>query len=260
MIIVTFDMNQYLIFLLASCRTAGVIFFNPIFGRNSVPTIMKVGLSLAIALYAVFDLSVNQIQVINYSTIEFIGAMLQGFVIGIVIGFIMSMFLTVFQLGGELIDMQMGLSMASMYDPATKASISVTGNLLTAMYVLIFFISNAHLALFTVLIKSFQVVPVGFGGVSDKVGVYFIELMYYIFLYAVQLAIPIIVTEIIAEFAVGILMRLVPNINVFVINIQIKVFIGLIVIFTLIPTLANFMTQMNLLMMEKINQVLTFFM
>jgi flagellar biosynthetic protein FliR len=218
---------------------------------------MKVGLSLALAMFAVFELGTT--QVINYTAIEFIGAMLQGFIIGIVIGFIMTLFLSVFQLGGEVIDMQMGLSMASMYDPATKANISVTGNLLTSMYVLIFFISNAHLALFTVVIKSFQVIPLGIGQVSGQVAVFFIELMYYIFLYAVQLAIPIIVTEIIAEFAVGILMRLVPNINVFVINIQIKVIIGLIVVFTIIPALANFMTQMNFLMMEKITQVLTFF-
>lgn len=253
----TFDMNQYLIFLLASCRVAGVIFFNPIFGRKGVPNIMKVGLSLVIALYSVY--SVGNLQVINYSTIEFMGAMLQGFVIGFVIGFIMQLFLSVFQLGGELIDMQIGLSMASMYDPSTKANITVTGNIFTAMYVLIFFISNAHLALITVVIKSFQMIPLGFGTVSDRVGVYFIELMYYIFLYALQVAIPIIVTEIIAEFAVGILMRLVPNVNVFVVNLQIKIFIGLIVIFTIIPTLANFMTQMNMLMMEKINQVLTFF-
>ena len=254
---VTFDMNQYLIFLLASCRTAGVIFFNPIFGRNSVPAIMKVGLSLAIAMFAVFELGTT--QVINYSALEFIAAMLQGFVIGIVIGFITTLFLSVFQLGGEVMDMQMGLSMASMYDPATRANISVTGNLLTSMYVLIFFISNAHLALFTVVIQSFQVIPLGVGQISNQVAVYFIELMYYIFLYAVQLSLPIIVTEIIAEFAVGILMRLVPNINVFVINIQIKVIIGLIIILTIIPALANFMTQMNLLMMEKITQVLTFF-
>ncbi|HAZ06284.1 MAG TPA: flagellar biosynthetic protein FliR [Acetobacterium sp.] len=253
----TFDMNQYLIFLLASCRTAGVIFFNPIFGRNSVPSIVKVGLSLAIAMFAVFELGTT--QVIDYSAIEFIGAMLQGFIIGIVIGFIMTLFLSVFQLAGEVIDMQMGLSMASMYDPATKANISVTGNLLTAMYVLIFFISNAHLALFTVVIKSFQVIPLGLGQVSEQVAVFFIELMYYIFIYAVQVAIPILVTEIVSEFAVGILMRLVPNINVFVINIQIKIIIGLVVIFTIIPALASFMTKMNLLMMEKITQVLTFF-
>ena len=146
-----------------------------------------------------------------------------------------------------------------MYDPATKANISVTGNLFTAMYVIIFFTSNAYAALFSVLISSFQVVPLGIGEISSRIPVFFIELMYYIFLYAVQLAIPIIVTEIIAEFAVGILMRLVPNINVFVVNIQIKVFIGLIVVFTIIPALANFMSKMNMLMMEKITQVLTFF-
>ena len=250
-------MNQYLIFLLASCRTAGVIFFNPIFGRNSVPNIMKVGLSLAIALFAVFELGTT--QVINYTAIEFIGAMLQGFIIGIVIGFIMTLFLSVFQLGGEVIDMQMGLSMASMYDPATQANVTVTGNLLTAMYVLIFFVSNAHLALFSVVIQSFQILPLGLGNISDRVGIYIIELMYYIFIYAIQVAIPIIVTELISEFAVGILMRLVPNINVFVINIQIQMMIGFVVIFTLIPALANFMTRMNLLMMEKITQVLTFF-
>jgi Flagellar biosynthesis pathway, component FliR len=218
---------------------------------------MKVGLSLAIALYAVFNL--GMVQVINYSVIEFIGAMLQGFIIGIVIGFIMQMFLSVFQLGGQLIDMQMGLSMASMYDPATRANVTVTGNVLTSMYVLIFFVSNAHLALFSVVIQSFQILPLGIGTVSDRVGVYIIELMYYIFIYAIQVAIPIIVTELISEFAVGILMRLVPNINVFVINIQIKMMIGFVIIFTLIPALANFMTRMNLLMMEKITQVLTFF-
>ncbi|MBU4542001.1 MAG: flagellar biosynthetic protein FliR [Acetobacterium sp.] len=253
----TFDMNQYLIFLLASCRTAGVIFFNPIFGRRGVPTIMKVGLSLALGLFAVFEFSA--VQVINYSAIEFIGAMLQGLVMGMVIGFIMQMFLSVFQLGGQFIDMQMGLSMASMYDPATQANVTVTGNLLTAMYVLIFFVSNAHLALFSVVIQSFQILPLGLGNISDRVGIYIIELMYYIFIYAIQVAIPIIVTELISEFAVGILMRLVPNINVFVINIQIQMMIGFVVIFTLIPALANFMTRMNLLMMEKITQVLTFF-
>lgn len=66
--------------------------------------------------------------------------------------------------------------MASMYDPATRANISVTGNLLTSMYVLIFFISNAHLALFNVVIQSFQVIPLGVGQVSNQVAVYFIEL------------------------------------------------------------------------------------
>ena len=254
----TFDMNLYLIFLLASCRAAGVIFFNPIFGRGSVPNVLKIGLSLVLAMYSVYQ--IGNTQVIDYSIIEFVGAMLQGFAIGLLIGFIMQFFLSAFQISGELIDMQIGLSMASMYDPSTKANITWTGNMFGAMYVLLFFVSDCHIALFNVVIKSYQVIPVGLGTIDPHVGVFFVELISYIFLYALQVAMPIVVVELIAEFAVGIMMRLVPNISVFVINLQLKIIIGMIIILTIIPTLAGFMTRINMIMMEKITQMLSFFM
>ncbi|WP_126981267.1 flagellar biosynthetic protein FliR [Acetobacterium bakii] len=251
-------MNQYMIFLFASCRVAGMILFNPIFGRKSIPNGLKLGLSIMIALNAVYQ--IDDISVIDYTTIELMIAMIKEFAIGFVIGLIMQMFLSIFHLGGELIDMQIGLSMASAYDPSSNASISVTGNLLSTMYIFIFFISNSHLALINVVVKSFQVIPIGLEAISTRVGVYFIELFGYILIYAVQLALPIIVVEIIVEVAVGILMRLVPNINVFVINMQLKIMIGLVVILTIIPALTQYMTKVDMIMMEKITQVLTFFM
>ncbi len=211
-----------------------------------------------IALNAVYQ--IDDISVIDYTTIELMIAMIKEFAIGFVIGLIMQMFLSIFHLGGELIDMQIGLSMASAYDPSSNASISVTGNLLSTMYIFIFFISNSHLALINVVVKSFQVIPIGLEAISTRVGVYFIELFGYILIYAVQLALPIIVVEIIVEVAVGILMRLVPNINVFVINMQLKIMIGLVVILTIIPALTQYMTKVDMIMMEKITQVLTFFM
>jgi len=253
-----FDMNQYMLFLFASCRIAGMIFFNPIFGRKSIPNVFKVGLSIMIAINAVYQ--INDVSVVDYTTIELMLALIKEFGIGFAIGLIMQMFLSIFHLGGELIDMQMGLSMASAYDPSSNASISVTGNLLSTMYIFIFFISNSHLALINIVVKSFQVVPIGLEAISTKVGVYFIELFSYILIYAVQLALPIIVVEIIVEVAVGILMRLVPNINVFVINMQLKIIIGLIIILTIIPALTQYMTKIDMIMMEKITQVLTFFM
>lgn len=252
-----FDMNQYMIFLFATCRVAGVIFFNPIFGRKSIPNVLKVGLTLVIALNAVYG--IGNISVINYTTIELMLAMLKEFVVGLTIGFIMQMFLSVFHIGGDLIDMQMGFSMASMYDPTTKANISLTGNIMTAMYIMLFFISNSHLALMNIVIKSFQVVPIGLQPISTRLSVFFIELFACILAYAVQLSMAIVVTEIIVEVAVGILMRLVPNINVFVVNLQIKILVGLAVLLTIIPVLAKFMTLINSIMMERITQVLTFF-
>lgn len=253
-----YDLNSYLVFLLVSCRIAGVIFFNPIFGRRNVPAMVKVGLSLGIAMSAAYGL--NSVSVIDYSAIDLTLAIIKEFAIGFAMGFIVQLFLSIFHLGGELIDLQMGISMALMYDPTTNSQISISGNLITVMYTLLFFITNSHIALLGIAVKSFDVVPLGLGAISPKIGIYMIELFGYILVYAIQLALPVIVTEIIVEVAVGILMRVVPNINVFVINLQLKLGIGLIVILTIIPILVKYLTKLNMIMLEDVGQVLKYFM
>lgn len=235
----------------------GVVFFNPVFGRGSVPVLVKIGFSLGIALNVAYGLS--GVYVEDYTTIDLLLSMVREFAVGYAIGFVMQMFLSVFHIGGELMDLQLGFSMAQMYDPSTNSQVSVTGNILTSMYVLLFFISNSHLNLLAIASKSYDVVPIGLTGVSSRIGVYFIELFGYIMVYALQLALPIIVTEILVEVAVGILMRVVPNINVFVVNMQLKILVGLLVIVTIIPVMVRFLGKMNAVMLDRVETVLTFF-
>jgi flagellar biosynthesis protein FliR len=235
----------------------GVIFFNPIFGRSSIPVLVKIGLSLGIAFNVAYGLT--DINVADYTTIDLLISMVREFAVGYAIGFIMQLFLSVFHIGGELMDLQLGFSMAQMYDPSTNSQVSVTGNVLTIMYVLLFFITNSHLSLLAIAARSYNVVPIGLGGVSGKIGIYIIELFGYILVYAVQLSLPIIVTEILVEVAVGILMRVVPNINVFVVNMQIKVMVGLIVLLTIIPVLVTFIGKLNMIMLDRMGDVLKYF-
>lgn len=235
----------------------GVIFFNPVFGRASVPVLVKIGLSLGIALNIAYGLTGSYVA--DYTTIDLLIAMLREFAVGYALSFIMQLFLAVFHIGGELTDLQLGFSMAQMYDPTTNSQVSITGNLMTIMYVLLFFITNSHLNLMAIAAKSYNLVPVGLGGVSGKIGVYFIELFGYILVYAVQLALPVIVTEILTEVAVGILMRVVPNINVFVVNLQLKIIVGLTVILTIIPMVVRFLGKLNLIMLDRMGAVLTYF-
>ena len=253
---VVLDLNDYIVFLLVSCRITGVIFFNPIFGRRNIPNIVKVGLSMGIALAAAYEM--KDMSVADYTAIEMILSMIKEFAAGFLIGFIMQLFLSVFHIGGELMDMQMGLFMASMYDPTSNSQISITGNLITTMYTLLFFITNSHITLFAITIKSFNALPIGFEQVSEKIGIYIAELFGYILIYAIQLALPVIVTQIIVEVAVGILMRVVPNINVFVVNLQIKMGVGIIVILSIIPVLVKYLEKLNMIMFENIQEGLVF--
>jgi len=233
---------------------AGLIFFNPIFGRRNIPNIVKVGLSLGIAFNVYYGMT--DISVVDYSGIDMFLTLIKEFAVGFSMGFVMRMFLSIFQLGGELIDLQMGIGMAVMYDPTSNSQISITGNLITIMYTLLFFITNSHIALIYIAVNSYKVIPIGVQPINSNVAIYFIELFGYILVYAVQLALPIIAVEIIVEVVVGILMRFVPNINVFVINLQIKLLVGITVLITIIPVLVYYMGKINMIMMENLEQVL----
>ncbi|QOX63941.1 flagellar biosynthetic protein FliR [Anoxybacterium hadale] len=252
------DLNSFYIFLFTSCRMAGVIFFNPIFGRRNIPTMVKIGLALGISLNASYGML--DLQVADYTIIDMLLTITKELAVGLALGFAVQLFLSIFHIGGELIDLQMGVSMAQMYDPTSNSQISISGNLLTIMYTLLFFITNSHINLLAIAIKSFLVVPIGVGGMSGKIGVYFVELFGYILVYSLQLALPVVVTEILVEMAVGILMRVVPNINVFVVNLQLKLIVGMIVIITIIPVLVHFMGKLNMIMLERLEKVLLYFM
>lgn len=252
------DLNSFYIFLFASCRMAGVIFFNPIFGRRNIPTMVKIGLALGVTLNASYGML--DLQVVDYTIIDMLLTITKELAVGLALGFVVQLFLSIFHIGGELIDLQMGVSMAQMYDPTSNSQISISGNLLTIMYTLLFFITNSHINLLAIAIKSFLVVPIGIGGMSEKIGIYLVELFGHILVYSLQLALPIVVTEILVEVAVGILMRVVPNINVFVVNMQLKLIVGMIVILTIIPVLVHFMGKLNMIMLERLEKVLLYFM
>lgn len=233
---------------------AGVIFFNPIFGRRNIPSIVKIGLSLGIA-FNVYS-GMTDISVVDYSGIDMFLAIIKEFAVGFSMGFVIQIFLSIFHLGGELVDMQMGIGMALMYDPTSNSQVSITGNLITIMYTLLFFITNSHITLIYIAANSYRIVPIGLQPIDPGLSIFFIELFGYILVYAVQLALPIVATEIIVEIVVGILMRFVPNINVFVVNLQIKLLVGITVLVTIIPVLVEYMGRINSIMLENLHQVL----
>lgn len=255
-----FDFNTIIIFLMATCRTSGCIFFNPIFGRTTVPNVIKVGMAVVLGIYITALMQNSGINVEDLTTLEFVLSMAKEFAIGFTLGYIMRAFLAILTLAGYVIDMQAGYSMATLYDASTNAQISITGNLMTIMYTLLFFVTNSHANLAALVVKTYDVIPVGMVGINREVGIYAIQMFGLMLIYAFQLTIPFIVLEIFTEVAVGMMMKMVPNINVFVVNIHLKMLVGLILLITIIPALGIFMTKLNTIMFERMTESLNYLM
>lgn len=230
--------DNLIAFGLIFMRMMGCIAFNPILGRRTVPTIMKTGMALMLAILIYSYSDISTIGVID-STVEYIVLGLKEFCVGFVIGFVVSLFSYIIILGGEVIDMQMGLSMSKVYDPASNVSMSLNATFYNILFMFMFFTMNGHLTLFKLFLDLEKVIPYGHVLYGSDLAASVISLFCQCTVLGLKLAMPMVALQFLIEMGFGVLMRNIPQINMIMINIQAKIFIGfilLIVIFT--PTMS----------------------
>ncbi|WP_092639649.1 flagellar biosynthetic protein FliR [Acetanaerobacterium elongatum] len=230
--------SNFYVYMLVLARMSGMIMFNPILSRRNIPAALKGGIALVLTFVTAGTMLGTNIQI--NSAIEFVYTALKELAVGWVYGFILQMFISVVLMAGEVMDMQMGLGMAKVYDPSSNVQMPLSGSLLNILFFLLFFLSDCHLTIIKMTILSFQIIPVGAGTFNFEIGSYIATLFSGILTLALKLALPVIAIEIITDASMGILMKAIPQINVFVLNIQTKVLVGMLVLFILTVPMASF--------------------
>lgn len=246
------DLNiNVILFLFVLMRMSGCIMFNPIFGRRTLPVMFRIGLTVLLA-WITYNM-IPHVDIVVTSPIIFCVIALKELAIGLIVGFIIQLFLSAIVLGGEIIDMQMGISMSKIFDPQSNVSMSISATMLNIMLMLIFFTTNGHLTMIQIFCKLGTISPYGQIAVSADLFREVAGLFSYILIYAIKITLPMLAIQIIAEMGVGLLMKAVPQINVFVVNLQMKILIGFIMTLLLVPSYARFLERLITLMFDKIN-------
>ena len=248
------DWNVLTLFLMITGRMTGLVVFNPLFGRRGIPGMVKAGfiLLLSVSVFAMTPARLGMPATLLGLAFTFLMELLLGYVLGLVINF----FFYIPIMAGSVIDMQMGFSMASTYDPASGIQTTVTSNIFTALMTLLFFAANGHHTLIRVFVNSGLVVPFG----AVRLGESFYAAMIQIFLdctiLGVKLAMPILAAELMGQVGMGILMKVIPQINVFVINIDVKVIVGLAMLLILLLPISDFLLKAETEMLLAIQRML----
>lgn len=248
------DWGSFTLFLLIAMRMVGFVSLNPLFSREGVLSMTQGGFALILAVL-VFSVDGGSVAVPN-TNLQLMFMMLSELIVGMVFSMVMNFFFSVVAVGGNAIDMQMGFSMAQAYDPGSGATLTVSANFLNALLVMVFFAENGHHTLVRLMITSGDVVP--YGGVF--LGDLMVELMVQVFaecmVLALKLTMPILAAELLGQVGMGVLMKAIPQINVFVINIDLKVIIGLCLMVIFMPVMSDFMLQMEMDMLDYLQKVL----
>jgi flagellar biosynthetic protein FliR len=248
------DWSELTAFIYVTARVSGFILFNPMLGRRNIPGIFRAGMVLVLSIFvmSVSTPTVQEPSVLLELCVHVLMELFLGFLLGMVVNF----FFYIPQLSGQVIDTQMGMTMNQIYDSGSQANMSVTSALLNALMILLFFAANGHHTMLRILLTSEELVPYGEVQIGTEVLDSMLQLFIECTLLAVKLCLPILAAEMIGQLGMGILMKVIPQINVFSINIELKVMIGLALMFLLIHPFSEFLLQAEMTMLDSIQEIL----
>ena len=230
-------------FVLILLRVGGLVIASPIFGRINVPQRVKVCLIVAISFlfFTVFP----QTTEIRYTTLLGYLLVCAGeLIMGIALAFVTNIFfaLTAFT-AGQLIDMQIGFGIVNVYDIQNNTQIPMMGNVLNIVLLMIFFIIDGHLSLINMIYLTVERMPVGSLTFTPNIGLTALEIFAKAFLLGVMMALPVIASGLTLEILLGVMMRLVPQIHMFVVGVPVKMLVGIAVFVVTLPAFAGFSSR-----------------
>lgn len=223
------DMARLPGFLLIFARVTSFFVMLPIFSYRNIPTRHKIGFSLFLAWIMFYTVDVP-IFIMNG---EYFLLLLKEIVVGLFIGFIAYLMLSAVQIAGGFIDFQMGFAIANVIDPQTGAQSPLIGQYFYTMVILFLLTVDAHHLLLDGVFYSYQYIALDqyIPFEKESIPAFLIDTFNHMFVIAFQMAIPIVGCLFLVDVALGIVARTVPQLNVFVVGLPLKILVSFIVMF-----------------------------
>ena len=247
----TFSLDDFEIFILILVRVSCFVYIAPFFGMVNVPARVKIGLAVCITLLinGFVDTSfVTYTGMIGYAVI-----ILKEGITGLLIGLAANICNSIILFAGNVIDMDIGLSMAQEFDPVNRTQVTITGNLYFYFIMMLLVVTDMHHVILNSFVDAFALIPIN-GQVFDweHLSTSFVTYMGDMFVIAFRIILPVFACIMILNSILGILAKVSPQMNMFAVGMQLKIMVGFLVLYltiTLLPSVANFIfTEMRKMM------------
>lgn len=231
MIDFSFPIEELEFFLLIFTRVTCFIHVAPFYGMNNTPRQIKIGLGFFVSVLLYYALMPHE-SIVYTSVLEYTVIILKEAVTGLLIGLGANICMTLVGFAGRIVDMEIGLSMMSQFDPTTKESMSITGIYYQYTMLLIMMASGLHRYLMRALAETYLLIPVnGFLFQGPKLMNAMLTFMKDYIMIGFQICLPIFITATLMNVILGVLAKVAPQMNMFSVGIQIKILVGITILF-----------------------------
>jgi flagellar biosynthetic protein FliR len=242
MLSLSVQMPALQLFLFIFLRVGAIFMFLPIFNSRAIPVLFKIGFAMAVA-FVLHPLLSGQARPLFATVPELALAAACELMIGILIGLAVQTLFAGFQMAGQMAGYQMGMAIANVMDPATSAQVPLLATFYNLVAILIFLCINAHIFFLRAMVESFQLIPLFGFGFDQAVMEHIIALGGNMFVIALKIGAPVIVALLITSAALGLVARTIPQMNIFIVAMPLKIAIGLIFLGMSLPYMGDFLTR-----------------
>lgn len=235
----SFSVAELEFFMLIFCRISCFIYIAPFYSMNNTPSRIKIGLSFLVSVLLYTTMG-EKTGLVYDSIYGYAALVLKEAATGLLLGYGCSICTGIVGFAGRIIDMETGLSMASMMDPTTKEDMSISGLWYQYAVMLVLIVSGMYQYIMKALAESFLLIPVGEAKFpTDGLLNVMLQFMADYILIAFRICLPMFAVMIILNAILGILTKVAPQMNMFSVGMQMKVLVGFLVLFITIGMLPS---------------------
>ncbi len=229
--------------MIASCipifaRVVGLMRTAPFLQRSEIPMVAKVGFSLIFTIMLSMAIK-PEVPPQNYSLLY---SIVINFLCGAILGFIINCIVKAIESGGDMINMQQGVSSATIMDPTTSSQISIMGRIFGLLGLIIFLEIGGAYWTFNAFIRSFEIFPIYSIAIPlDQIVnmPYLIKITSNVLYIGLQIASPVLIATLGQDIILGIISKTAPQVNVFQMSFLFKPCLGSAILIFVLPTVFN---------------------
>lgn len=214
-------------------RISGLFVFAPFFSSKIIPVYIKAGLVATLAYIVSQSVPITIEPVDDVVTFSLIIA--KEFIVGMALGLVSEMLFDALYVAGEIMDLELGFGMVNVFDPFTQAPRPLMGNFVFYLSLMVYLVVNGHHRLIEAVVTSYKFVPVNGMTVSGSMIKKLVEVFGEMFVLGIKISAPVLIAIFLTDVSLALLSRAVPQLNVFINGMPVKILIGFGVVMLMLP-------------------------
>ncbi len=229
-------------FVLVLTRLSAFFLVLPVFGWKSIPVRIKVAIALLMAIFfsMITPLSIDPKKI---SVLRAILLIANEATYGLALGLAVAVVFSAVKLSGRIIERQMGLAMAQILDPLTGERTQPMGSFLEIIFIILFLSANGHHLFLLIISRSYETFPAGSIPTIPVLTGGIIKATSTMLLVGLRLAAPLLAAFLLLMVVLGVLARMVPEMNVLFISMPLRVGLGLLMVAIFLPFMNGFVAE-----------------